>query len=373
MLTERELLELGDALELLFGQMSGQISFDVAEKLARSSRPETAEAWLKFRVSATASLRRDVKRLAEQYLSRATDEIKTKMPQMLRSSLDRDLTGIGLDNSAVAREAVEAVAQAAFVQTSGMLKNLTRTTAQESATRFVRVMDMAYLEVSAGISDWPTAMKKACRGYALNGVAVVGYKNSTDTIEVAARRAIVTGVNQGALRMTDAVCDDLGCDLVEASAHAGARPDHAKWQGKIYSRSGKSKKYPSLVAATGYGTGAGLGGWNCRHTFWPWVEGAGRAYRPWTLTGYAEETITVDGSKYTVYEASQRQRSLERQIRALKKEQNALRPWGDLAREELNELEISIARREGALRSLCSQSRGYLKYDKNRLFIYGEK
>lgn len=66
--------------------------------------------------------------------------------------------------------------------------------------------------------------------------------------------------------------------MVEVTAHSGARPEHAEWQGKIYSRSGKSKKYPDLVEATGYGTGPGLGGWNCRHSMFPYYEGMGRVY-----------------------------------------------------------------------------------------------
>lgn len=69
-----------------------------------------------------------------------------------------------------------------------------------------------------------------------------------------------------------------GCDLVEVTAHAGARPEHAEWQGKVYSRSGKSKKYPPLKESTGYGTGAGLGGWNCRHSMFPYYEGTSRTY-----------------------------------------------------------------------------------------------
>ena len=66
--------------------------------------------------------------------------------------------------------------------------------------------------------------------------------------------------------------------MVEVTAHSGARPEHAEWQGKIYSRSGKSKKYPDLVKVTGYGTGPGLGGWNCRHSMFPYYEGMGRVY-----------------------------------------------------------------------------------------------
>ena len=90
---------------------------------------------------------------------------------------------------------------------------------------------------------------------------------------LAVRRAVVTGVNATALKLQETLMDEMGCDLVETSAHAGARPSHAVWQGKIFGRSGTHPKYPSLVEGTGYGTGEGLGGWNCRHSIMPFFEG----------------------------------------------------------------------------------------------------
>lgn len=87
-----------------------------------------------------------------------------------------------------------------------------------------------------------------------------------------------TGVNQTALRLSEELAEEVGCDLVEVSAHAGARESHAAWQGKIYSISGNDEKYPSLVEATGYRSVGGLGGVNCRHSFGPWAEGMHRAW-----------------------------------------------------------------------------------------------
>lgn len=85
---------------------------------------------------------------------------------------------------------------------------------------------------------------------------------------------------------------------MEVTAHSGARPEHAEWQGKIYSRSGKSKKYPSLVKVTGYGTGPGLGGWNCRHSMFPYYEGMGRVYTDEELeelkTGKENDIIDIN-------------------------------------------------------------------------------
>ncbi|MBR6543493.1 MAG: hypothetical protein IKT73_09875, partial [Anaerotignum sp.] len=96
----------------------------------------------------------------------------------------------------------------------------------------------------------------------------------------------------------------------------------------MYSRSGKSKKYPNFVKVTGYGTGAGLGGWNCSHSFRPWFEGMSRTYSKEILEDYNAKKFEYNGKKLTEYEALQEQRKLERNIRRWKREQNALRAAG---------------------------------------------
>lgn len=228
-----------------------------------------------------------------------------------------------------ASEDLQKVLQAGYEKTAGTFRNLTRTTARTAAHRFAQALDRAYMQITFGGMDYNTAIRSTIKQLSTEGVGAIRYPTGrTDTIEVAVRRAVVTGVNQTALRLQDARADEMGADLVEVSAHAGARPSHAEWQGGIYSRSGKSRKYPDFVKTTGYGTGAGLGGWNCSHSFRPWFEGMSRTYDKALLKEYQAKDYEYNGVRMTEYEALQEQRKIERSIRRWKREQNALRAAG---------------------------------------------
>lgn len=131
----------------------------------------------------------------------------------------------------------------------------------------------------------------------------------------------MTGVSQTTGEMQIARMDEMQCDLIETSAHAGARPGHDIWQGKVFSRSGTSRKYPDFVSSTGYGTITGLMGINCRHSFYPFYEGISkRAYTNNELKKINNETVEYNGEKIKVYEATQIQRSMERDIRKYKRQ-----------------------------------------------------
>lgn len=228
-----------------------------------------------------------------------------------------------------ASEDLQKILQAGYEKTSGTFRNLTLTTARTAAHQFEQALDRAYMQITLGGMDSGTAIRSTIKQLFAEGVGAIRYPTGrTDTIEVAVRRAVVTGVNQTALRLQDARADEMGADLVEVSAHAGARPSHAQWQGGIYSRSGKSRKYPDFVKATGYGTGAGLGGWNCSHSFRPWFEGMSRTYDKALLKEYQAKDYEYNGVRMTEYEALQEQRKIERNIRRWKREQNALQAAG---------------------------------------------
>lgn len=224
---------------------------------------------------------------------------------------------------------LQKVLQAGYEKTAGTFRNLTLTTARTAAHQFEQALDRAYMQITLGGMDYNTAIRSTIKQLSAEGVGAIRYPNGrTDTIEVAVRRAVVTGVNQTALRLQDARADEMGADLVEVSAHAGARPSHAEWQGGIYSRSGKSRKYPDFVKTTGYGTGAGLGGWNCSHSFRPWFEGMSRTYDKALLKEYQAKDYEYNGVKMTEYEALQEQRKIERGIRRWKRERNAMQAAG---------------------------------------------
>ena len=138
------------------------------------------------------------------------------------------------------------------------------------------------------------------------------------SLESAVRMNIITGVNQTCGKLQELRADEVGCDLMEISAYSGARPSHAKWQGKIVSRSGK-KGYLT-VKDIGYGTATGFKGVNCHHDWLPYYEGSPRAYTKEQLEEWENEIVTYNGKGYSKYDATQLQRGMERQIRADKKE-----------------------------------------------------
>lgn len=235
-------------------------------------------------------------------------------------------------------EALHAQLNSGLLHTEQSFFNITRTTANTATKQFERALDRAWTQISSGAFDYATAVKKAVEDLATVGIGAIEYSSGRiDSIEVAVRRAVVTGANQTALKTQEVLADELEIDLVEVTAHGGARPEHAKWQGKIFSRNGRvtidGVTYEDLETATRYGHGDGLGGWNCRHNFHPYIPGTSRAYTDKQLKDLDEKKITYNGEKYTEYEASQIQRGIERDIRKHKRTVAALEAAGQDASE----------------------------------------
>lgn len=221
-------------------------------------------------------------------------------------------------------------------RTASTLKNITMTTAITGQTAFINAADLAYMQVATGAFDYNTAIRQAIKEVSEQGITVINYASGRqDQLDVAVRRTVLTGVNQTAGKLTEKRADDMGTDLVQTSAHLGARNkgigpmNHESWQGKIYSRSGTHPKYPNFYEITGYGTGEGLGGWNCRHSHYPWFEGISKqAYSEADLKSYANKTVAYNGKEISYYEATQKQRAIERKIRQAKRESVALEAAG---------------------------------------------
>lgn len=230
-------------------------------------------------------------------------------------------------------EALHAQLNSGLLQTEQAFFNITGTTANTASKQFELALDRAWTQINTGGFDYTTAISNAIRDLSGAGVGSIEYKSGRiDNIEVAVRRAVVTGANQTAMRTQEVLADELGVDLVETTAHGGARPDHAKWQGKVFSRKGRvtigGVTYEDLTTATGYGKAWGLGGINCRHNFHPYVPGTSRTYSKKQLADYEAKNIEYNGQKYTEYEASQIQRGLERSIRKAKRQVASLEAAG---------------------------------------------
>ncbi len=216
------------------------------------------------------------------------------------------------------------VMKAGLVKTGGIMNNLTMTTAMDAQTQFIGAADLAYY--GQNIEDYPKpqAITQAVRGVGDSGLFVHYPGGHRDRLDVAMRRTVLTGVSQTTGHLQTTRMDELGVDLVQTSAHIGARESHQIWQGQIFSRSGTSSKYPDFVESTGYGLGAGLSGWNCRHSFYPFFEGISEnAYNAQDREEMKSKTVTYNGKKMTIYEATQKQRYIERAIRQYKRRKAA--------------------------------------------------
>lgn len=199
-------------------------------------------------------------------------------------------------------------------------------------------LDAATLKVESGAISYGQAIKEAVRDLASSGLRVVDYESGhRDHVDVAARRAVMTGVSQLCSKYTEQAAEYLETPYFEVSAHAGARDkpgpspwsSHKNWQGKVYSvRDGDI--YPSIYKVCGLGAVDGLEGANCRHRRFPWVEGVSeRTYTDDQLKHIDDGLgCTYDGKTYTAYEATQMQRRVEREIRKLKREKAAYKAAG---------------------------------------------
>lgn len=332
MLDPNVLDSLPDALVALYAQAEQDILADMARRLAQYDYWIPAAEHQRQKLREMNVTQQEIIKQLSQLTGKSKDEIKQLMQQACDDALETDREYYrqhGTDVPTALSQEMKNILNAGYTSTGKLFKNLTKTTASAGQTQFVHALDRAWLEVQSGAFDYSTAIRSAVKELSRQGLHAVQYPSGrSDTLEVAVRRSVVTGINQTAAQMQLQLADELDSDLVETTAHAGARPSHVVWQGQVFSLSGKNPKYPDFRSATGYGTGTGLCGWNCRHSFFPYFEGAGHAYTSDQLRSYEDKSISYNGKMYTEYEASQMQRHNERQIRRWKREYAAMEAAG---------------------------------------------
>lgn len=217
-----------------------------------------------------------------------------------------------------------------YERTAGTIHNFTRTTAKASQQRLINVLDTAHFKVSSGAVSYTQAVQEAVADIVNTQTKVRYPTGHVDTIETAVLRAVRTGVAQASGNMAIQGMEERDWDIVLVSAHLGARygdggenpGNHFWWQGKFYSRKGKTPNLPLFEECTGYGTGEGLCGWNCRHSFGP----GDLQHNPY-------ENFDAEENK-EAYDLSQKQRAQESRIRRTKAKLVGLREAIDATENE---------------------------------------
>lgn len=268
----------------------------------------------------------DVVARNQQYYRQVIDMAKLTQPEVLVSASD-----------IAAIQAQTAGAFANITASMGFLVNAGRVFLPP-AKAYQWALDSAEMKVQSGTISYNEAIKNAVKELATSGIKVVDYESGhKDQIDVAVRRAIMTGINQLNAKYTEQSAEYLQTPYFEVSAHAGARDkpgkspwaSHKDWQGRVYStRSGDI--YPSIYAVCGLGYVDGLEGANCRHRRFPWVEGVSERTYTNAQLAHIDDGLgcTFEGKKYTAYEATQKQREIERTIRKQKRLRNAFKANG---------------------------------------------
>jgi hypothetical protein len=356
MLTSDQFDALVGPITDLYREFEQTILEDIARRLSKMDMTATA-AWQTQRLSESGMIYEDILKRLSILTGRSEQELTTLFKRAGVQSMKFDdsiYKAAGLDPLPLnLSPAMAQVLAAGLRKTGGVINNLTMTTALSGQQSFIHAADLAYLQVSSGAMSYDQAIRQAVKIVGDSGLPVTYPTGHVDKLDVAMRRTVLTGVGQttGELQMTRA--QEMGQDLVETSAHIGARPSHALWQGKIFSRSGTDPKNPSFVAETGYGTGAGLGGWNCRHSFYPFFAGISKnAYDQATRDAFANKTVTYQGKEISAYDASQIQRKYERAIRYWKRQAGMLESASLDATAELQKIRDYQAR----LRSFVKQT-----------------
>lgn len=331
MLTPDYIKKQPDKLVDLFLELEDNILHDLVERLEKNIRiTDTAEYQLKVLLDMGYETE-DIQKYISEYVDLAAEEVETLLKEISKVSYERDqeLYKIGgkelvdLEYNLPVLEQIEAVSK----QTKETFKNLTNTIglvdkqgAFKTTTDYYRdKLSQSVLEVSSGLYTKEEVVRKVVQEMGDRGIVSIDFESGRKyNIESHVRTTVTTGINQITGYMSEYNADLLGQDLMEITAHAGARPSHADWQGQIVSRSGR-EGYLSLEDI-GYGDAGGFKGTNCRHDWYPHFEGISeKNYTKKELQELDNPDFVYQGKKYTMYEATQKQRYIERQIGASKR------------------------------------------------------
>lgn len=329
MLDPRYLQHIAEGAEEISSELHSYIIRRIVDRMmARIGRGEeylftSADRWQIEIMQDSGALLEDIIPEIAKYTKREQKEIKAAMEEAGIKAVEQDdkiYEAAGLSPMPLLESPqLIRLMQRNYDATLGEWDNYTRTTADAAQRLFINSCDTAYHKVTSGAVSYTQAVREAVDEVVSGGVYVNYTDEETgrvhkDTIETATARAVRTGVGQATGAISLERMKEMEWDIILVSAHLGARTgdggenpgNHMWWQGKFYSRSGKDKRFPPF-SVTGYRTGEGLCGWNCRHSF-----GSGDGENNPYAGIETEESQRIE-------KLEQRQRMLERRIRKTKR------------------------------------------------------
>lgn len=349
-LTPSYLQKCTDGIEGEYQKLVTEILVDMAQRIAHAGSMTSTTEYLNAKLRELSLQQEYINRALAKVLNTSESEVEKLMNESTYKSTRDTIVQLekhGYDTSGLSfGRQIEKSTNIA----KNELSNLTRTTGQLATAQMMNLYDQAYLQVASGAYSYDQAVTNAIRKLAKEGLGEVTYPTGAKrSVEAAVRVAVRTSVAQNALKCEEDMLDDMDINLVEVSSHLGARPSHAVWQGKIYWRNHPEGNYENFYEATGYGTATGLGGYNCRHQFYPFFgEGDEQTYY------HIDETKNEQ-----FYQMEQQQRALERKMRKWDREEKVLKAGG----QDTTEARKWKRYYKEKINDLIKSSNGFLKRD----------
>jgi hypothetical protein len=323
MLRPEYLDHVGEELVVLFAELQTRIEADIARRIEKAKYGTATEQWQREKLEEVREFHKYLEKSLREAMGKAEPELRKTLKNSVKISVlaDNRILKAAYGEVPVKAEGLNRIINAGYVQTGKRLKNFCNSMGNVATGNLSKHLDMAYMEIKSGAFSAEQAISQAVSSLAREGIGAIEYSNGKKiSIESGVRRAVVSGINRTTCEITLERAEEIGADLVKTTEHLGARPGHAQWQGRVFSLRGKGK-YPDFYEETGYGEIEGLGGANCRHSFYPFFE-------EYEEKKDYEAEIGDSKRNEKKYEAEQEQRYNERKIREYKRRAEVMESGG---------------------------------------------
>lgn len=384
MLTPEYLAVFTDGYLGMVDVLNEQIVRDISRRMMKTGKITGTAKWQIRQAQQSGKLLDDIVKDIGKFTNYSDEKIRSMFKEAGIISINNDaspLVKAGIAKKATLSQNMSELLIANARKTVGDVNNLTLTTASKSQQMFIQSLNEAMLQVQSGAFSYQEALKQAIKKAAQSGGKVLYSSGSQMSLDAAMRMALLTGVNQTAASLTELYASDMDVEYYETSAHAGARPSHTVWQGRIFKIDGSTSEYPNFADSTGYGTVGGLCGANCRHSFHPYWPGISEpAYTKNMLQDYNIPKHEYNGKLLTEYESDQLMRQMERSIRESKRTlvgyDSAMQNAQDVEtensmKEAFQEEAVKLKEKEKKLKDFCSKTGK--KQDTARTQVYAVK
>lgn len=206
---------------------------------------------------------------------------------------------------------------------------------------YKETLNQAVIDITSGTYARSEVMRRVVKDVGDKGLEYIEYASGRNfSVEAAVKMNLVSSVNRLSAEISLKNAEEMDQNLMELTAHAGARPTHQEWQGQIVSLSG-NPDYLSLNDI-GYGSAEGFMGVNCRHNWYPYFPGKSKRF-------WDDETLEdfkYKGKTYDEHSAYQRLRNLEKTARKHERKAKLFKAIGDKEAETTERVREQIVKQE---------------------------